>query len=100
MAKTDISHMSLALPLVSGVIPSIAGYQLVREWPAEGTALIVGGTLLLLTGATMLMSAFLLLVSLGRLRLPIWTGGISSLLSGGVLAAATISHVFPCSGST
>ena len=92
--------MSLALPLVFGVIPSIAGYQLLHEWVAEGTALIVGGALLLLTGATMLASAFLLLVSLGRLRFPLWTGGIASLLSGGVLVAATISHTLPCSGST
>jgi hypothetical protein len=92
--------MSLALPLMFGVIPSIAGYQLLREWLAEGTALIVGGALLLLTGATMLASAFLLLVSLGRLLFPLWTGGIASLLSGGVLVAATISQVLPCSGST
>ena len=51
--------MSLALPLVFGAVPSIAGYQLLYEWVAEGTALIVGGALLLLTGATMLSSAFL-----------------------------------------
>lgn len=100
MAKLSIGRMTLAVPLMFGVVPAFGGYQLVREWAAEGTALIVGGAVLLLSGAIMLVSAVWLLASLGRQRFPLWNGGIASLFAGGVLAAATISHVLPCSGPT
>jgi hypothetical protein len=99
MPKPRIGRIILALPLTFGVVPFFGGYQLVGEWTAEGTALVVSGALLLLSGATMLVSAVWLLVSRGRQRFPLWSGGVASLLSGGVLGAATISHVLPCSGS-
>ena len=92
--------MTLALPLMFGIVPAVVGYLIVREWAAEGTALLVSGAVFLLSGATMLVSAAWLLVSLGRQRSPLWSGGVASLLSGGVLAAATISHLIPCSGPT
>ena len=92
--------MTLALPLMFGVFPFLGGYQLVSDWAAEGAVLVVVGAVLLLGGATMLASAVLLLASLGHQRFPLWSGGVASLLSGGVLAAATISQVLPCSGST
>ena len=100
MTKPRIGRMTLALPLLFGVVPFFGGYQLVGEWTAEGTLLVVSGALLLMSGATMLVSAVWLLASLGRQRFPLWSGGLASLLSGGVLAAATFSHVLPCSGST
>jgi hypothetical protein len=100
MPKSNIGRMTLALPLMLGVASAFGGYQLVRDWAAEGAALVVVGAVLLLGGATMLASAVWLLVSLGQQRLPLWSGGIASLLSGGVLAAATISNVLLCSGPT
>lgn len=100
MPKSSIGRMSLALPLMLGLAPAFGGYQIVREWAAEGALLAVVGAVLLLGGATMLASALWLLVSLGRQRFPLWSGGIASLLSGGVLAGATTSHVLPCSGPT
>jgi hypothetical protein len=100
MPKPSIGRMALALPLLFGVAPVLVGYQLVGDWAAEGPALVVVGTVLLLSGATMLASAIWILVSLGRQRFPLWSGGITSLLSGGIAAAATFSDVLPCSGPT
>jgi hypothetical protein len=100
MQKPSLGRMTLALPLIFGIFPAFVGYQLLGEWAAEGTPLLVSAVVLLLSGATMLMSAVWLLVSLGRQRLPLWSGGVASLLSGGVLTAATISDVLPCSGPT
>jgi hypothetical protein len=100
MPKPSIGRMALALPLLFGVAPALGGYHLVGYWAAEGTALVVVGAVLLLSGATMLASAIWLLVSLGHQRFPLWSGGITSLLSGGILAAATVSDVLPCSGPT
>jgi hypothetical protein len=100
MPKPNIGRMALALPLLFGVAPALGGYQLVGDWAAEGRALVVVGAVLLLSGATMLASAIWLLVSLGLQRFPLWSGGITSLLSGGILAAATVSDVLPCSGPT
>jgi len=100
LPKPSIGRMTLALPLVFGVATAFGGYQIVGEWAAEGTPLLVSGAVLLLSGVTMLLSAVWILVSLGRQRFPLWSGGLASLLSGGVLAAATISDVLPCSGPT
>ena len=100
MPKPNIGRMALALPLLFGVAPALGGYQLVGDWAAEGRALVVVGAVLLLSGATMLASAIWLLVSLGLQRFPLWSGGMTSLLSGGILAAATVSDVLPCSGPT
>jgi hypothetical protein len=100
MPKPSIGRITIALPLMFGLAPAFGAYQIVREWTAEGTVLVVVGTVLLLSGATMLASAVWLLLSLGRHRFSLWSGAIASLCSGGVLAAATISHVLPCSGST
>ena len=57
MPKPSIGRMALALPLLFGVAPALGGYQLVGDWAAEGTALVVVGAVLLLSGATMLASA-------------------------------------------
>ncbi len=92
--------MALALPLMFGVVAVVVGYQIVCDWAEEATVLVASGAVLLLCGATMLASAAWLLVSLGRHRPPLWSGGVASLLAGAVLAAATISHVLPCSGPT
>jgi hypothetical protein len=100
MPESKIGRMVLALLLMLGLAPALGGYQLVSDWAAEGAALVVVGAVLLLGGVTILASAVWLLVSLGHRRFPLWSGGIASLLSGGVLAAATISHVLPCSGPT
>jgi hypothetical protein len=92
--------MTLALPLMFGIVPAVGGYQLLGEWAAEGTALVFSSAVLFLSGAIMLASATWLLVSLGQRQSPLWSGGIASLLSGGVLAVATVAHVFPCSTPT
>jgi len=100
MSKSNIGRMTLALPLMLGFPFAFGGYQLVSDWAAEGAALVVVGAVILLSGAAMLVSAVWLFVSLGQQQFPLWSGGVASLLSGGVLAAATISHVLPCSGLT
>lgn len=100
MPKPRIGRMVLALPLMFGVVPAVGGYQLLRDLAAEQTALIFSSAVLFLSGATMLVSAAWLFVSLGQRQFPLLIGGIASLLSGGVIAAATVSHVFPCSTPT
>ena len=55
MPKPSIGRMALALPLLLGVAPALGGYQLVGDWAAEGTALVVVGAVLLLSRATMLV---------------------------------------------
>jgi hypothetical protein len=98
MAKPSIGRMGLALMLLYGVVPVVFGYIVVSDWAAVRAAVIVCGAIFLLSGGTMLASAIWLLVGLGRQRLPLWTGGIASILSGGVLAGASLTHVLPCSG--
>ncbi len=100
MRKPSLGRMTLALPLMFGIFPAVGGYQILREWAAEGTPLLVSAVVLLLSGATMLLSAVWLLASLGRRRFPLWSAGVASLLAGGVFAVATISDVLPCSGPT
>jgi RsiW-degrading membrane proteinase PrsW (M82 family) len=98
MHKPSLSRMGLAVLLFLGVVPAVVGYQIIREWAAwQATGAIVG-VIFLLCGVTMLGSAAWVIISVGRQRLPLWTGGIASILSGGLLLAATITHVLPCSG--
>ncbi len=98
MPKPSIGRMSLGLLLLYGIIPFVFGYLYVSDWAAEGTALKVCGASFLLSGGTMFVSATWLVVGLGRQRFPLWTGGIASILSGAVLAGASLTHVLPCSG--
>ncbi len=98
MPKPSIVRMGLALLLLDGVVPVVLGYIYLREWAAEGTALVICGAIFLLSGLTMIASALRLLVSLGRERLPLLTGGIASILSAGVLVGASLAHVMPCAG--
>lgn len=98
MPKPSIGRMTLALPLLYGAAPALVGCGIMREWAAESTALVVSGAVLLLSGAIMVVSAVWLLISLGHRRSPLWSGGLASLLSAGVFAAVTVSHMLPCSG--
>jgi hypothetical protein len=98
MPKPNIGRMGLALLLLYGVVPVVIGCVVVSDWAGERTAPVVCGALLLLSGGTMLASAVWLLVGLGRQWPPLCTGGIASILSGGVLAGASLTHVLPCSG--
>ena len=98
MSKPSICRMGLGFLLLYGLIPALIGYFIVRQWAAERTVLAVCAATLLLSGATMLMSALWLLSDLGNQRLPVWTGSIGSILSGGMLVGATLTNVLPCSG--
>jgi len=100
MSRARFGAMALALLLLFGIVPLLAGYLILREWTAERTALVVCGALFLVSGATMLLSALWLLVGLGHQRLPLWTGGIATILSAGVLLGATLTNVLPCPGPT
>jgi hypothetical protein len=90
--------MGLALLLLYGVVPAVMGYLVVSRFAAERTVLVVCGAILLLSGSIMLGSALWSIVSLGHQRLPLWTGSVASILSGGVLAGVTLTDVLPCSG--
>ncbi len=98
MSKPSIGRMGVALLLLYGIVPVLAGYILMREWAAERMALVACAAIFLLSGTTMLVCAFWLLVGPDRQRLALWSGGIASILSGSVLAGATFTHVLPCSG--
>jgi hypothetical protein len=77
MPKPSIGRMALALPLLFfGLFPFFEGYYIVRGWAAESVALVASGAVLLPSGAIMLVSAIWLLVSLGRQRFPLWSGGM------------------------
>jgi len=76
----------------------LGGYQILREWPSESAALIATGVLILLCGALMMGSLVWVLATLGRNRMPLWLGGLSSLLCGAVVLISLLSHVLPCSG--
>jgi hypothetical protein len=98
MPKPNIGRMGLGLLLLYGVIPVTFGCAYGNDWAAERTALVVCSAVFLLSGGTMLGSAIWLFVSLGRQRLALWTGGIASIVSGSVMAGASLTHVLPCSG--
>jgi hypothetical protein len=94
MSKPSIGRMALALPLLFfGLLPFFEGYYIVRDWASEGIALVGSGAIELLSGAIMLGSAIWLLVSLGRQRFPLWSGGIATLLSAGAIVLDRL----PCS---
>ena len=98
MSKPSIGRMGVALLLLYGIVPVLAGYILMREWAAERMALVACAAIFLLSGTTMLVCALCLLVAPGHQRVALWSGGIASILSGSVLAGATFTHVLPCSG--
>lgn len=96
--KRSVSGACLGLPLLYGLVPVIVGYVVLREWGAESAPLIVFGVLFLLGGTLMVSSALWLLATVGRSLLPLWVGGIASLLNACIFAWVTLTDLLPCSG--
>jgi hypothetical protein len=98
MPKRSVGGACLGLPLLYGLVPVIVGCIVLREWAALSAPLIVFGVLFLVAGTVMVSCALWLFVTVGRSRLPLWIGGIGSILSAGILASVTLTDVLPCSG--
>jgi hypothetical protein len=93
-----IGRICLGVPLLYGLLPVLVGFFVLRERAAESVLLIFVGVLLFLGGTVMVSSTLWLLGTLGRSRLPLWVGGIASILNASIFAWATLTNVLPCSG--
>lgn len=98
MRRPSFGRLALALLLLLGVVPAVAGYQIMRDWAAVQATLRLAGVAFALSGTTMLISAVWVFSTLGHRPAPLWSGGIASIVFGSVLAAVTLTDVLPCSG--
>ena len=98
MPKRSVGRVGLGLPLLYGLIPVFVGSIVLRESAALSAPLIVFGVLFLVGGTMMVSSALWLFVTVGRSRIPLWIGGIASILNAGIFASVTLTDVLPCSG--
>jgi hypothetical protein len=98
MPKGSVGHACLGLPLLYGLVPVIVGCIVLIDRAALPAPLMAFGVLFLVGGTVMVSSALWLFVSVGRSRLPLWIGGIASILNAGILASVTLTDVLPCSG--
>jgi hypothetical protein len=98
MRERSVGRACLGLPLLYGLVPVNVGCMVLREWTALSAPLVVFGVLFLVGGTVMISSALWLFVTVGRSRLPLWIGGIASLLNAGIFTAVTLTDVLPCSG--
>jgi hypothetical protein len=83
-----------------GMILLVLGLQTLRQWDGLSTSLAVITVLWLIAAPVVLVSGVWSLVSLGRYRLPLWTGGSALLAAGGALVAGVLTHFIPCAGPT
>lgn len=99
MSKPRIVRVALALPLlVLGTVPLMFGFFYLLEWRAERTALVLCSVFFFLSGLTILVSGLWLLVSLGRERYFLWTGGVALMVSAALLIGGSLTDLLPCSG--
>ena len=98
MPKRSFGRACLGLPLLYGLVPVIVGCVVLRERAALSGPLIVFGLIFLVGGTVMVSSALWLFVTVGRSRLPLWIGGIASIVNAGIFASVTLTEVLPCSG--
>jgi hypothetical protein len=98
-ARVDAERLIGTAFLVFGFATTSAGVLVLREWSAVGSALATLGLLWTLSGFAMVVSAvWLILLPLGRQRLPLFVGGGGSILSGVLIMAGFLTHVIPCTG--
>jgi len=99
-ARVDVERLIGTAFLVLGFATISAGVLVLREWSAVTSALATLGLLWTLNGFAMVASAvrLLLLLPLGRQRLPLFVGGGGSILSGALIMAGFLTHVIPCTG--
>jgi hypothetical protein len=99
-ARVDAERLIGTAFLVFGFATSSAGVLALREWSAVGSALATLGLLWTLSGFAMVVSAawLILVLPLGRQRLPLFVGGGGSILSGILIMAGFLTHVIPCTG--
>jgi len=93
-----MGRVALGLLLLYGLIPVMFGFIALSGWRSKSPPLIVFGVLALVGGTVMLTSGLWSMVTLGRSRLALWTGGIASLLNAGSLAWVVLTEILPCSG--
>ena len=97
--RVDVERLIGAAFLVLGFATTSAGVLGLREWSAVSCALATLGLLWTLSGFAMVVSAvWLILLPLGRQRLPLSLGGGGSILSGALIIAGFLTHVIPCTG--
>jgi hypothetical protein len=96
--KRSVGRACAGVPLLYGLVPVFVGCIVLREWAGESAPWILFGVLFLLAGTVMVSSALWSLVTVGRSCLPLWIGGIASILNSGIFAWATLTDVLPCSG--
>ena len=99
-ARVDVERLIAAAFLVLGCATTSAGLLVLREWSAVRSALATLGLVWTLSGFAMVVSAvwLILLLPLGRQRLPLSVGGCGSILSGVLIMAVFLTHVIPCTG--
>jgi hypothetical protein len=97
-ARVDVDRLIGTAFLVLGFATASAGVLVLREWSAVGLALATLGLLWTVSGFAMVVSAvwLILLLPLGRQRLPLSVGGGGSILSGVLIMAGFLMHVIPC----
>jgi len=96
--KRAFGRICLGLPLLYGLVPVIFASVALRKWVGVSNLVVLFCVLFFLGGIVMVSSALWLLVSVGRARLPLWIGGMASILNAGILAWATLTDLLPCSG--
>ena len=100
-ARVDAERLIGTAFLVFGFATTSAGVLVLHEWSAVGSALATLGLLWTISGFAMVVSAgwlILLLLPLGRQRLPLSVGGGGSFLSGVLIMVGFLRHVIPCAG--
>lgn len=96
--ERSFGRAGMGLLLLYGLLPVLFGFFNLAEWKSESPFLILFGTLALLGGTVMVTSGLWAMVTLGRSRLALWTGGIASLFNAVNLAWVVLTDVLPCSG--
>lgn len=96
--RVDVKRLIAAAFLVLGFATATAGVLVLRDWSVVGSALATLGLLWTLSGIAMVGSAvwIIILLPLGRQRLPLSIGGGGSILSGILVMVGFLAHVIPC----
>jgi len=96
--RTAGAMLLAGLMLLFGYLIAAAGYQTLQKWPSISASYATYGVLWVVAGPAMLAGGLWVLGTLGRKQMPLWAGGIASVLSGGSLIAGVLTYVIPCSG--
>jgi hypothetical protein len=100
-ALTTVRVLPAALVLILfGVLVSRGGRSVILEWHAIGSALAACGAIWILAGPAMFVAGCWVLGVGGRRQIPLWVGGVASVVAGATLIAGVLAQVIPCTGSS